>query len=209
MKRKRKHKKGKAKGASAVAAAATAAKTAVSSPADSGLEEFDNGNRNDSAMEVDTPSSTGTDQPHNVANINPDGSVGKGVGKPLGRVTVKLKKPKVMESKVTSSDALTQSDTDKSSQQMGLEKQGVVAEKTEDSENSLPEAQESAPGNLAKKAGSIKIKSSKVLGSNVTNEAVPARDGSPLQKEQSAPRYDKQELDTALMVCLNFELNLS
>lgn len=211
MKRKRGHKKGKSKGVSALSA-----KEAVSSVAvvnvenDSGLDEFDNNtnsNKYDSGMEIDTPSSTGTDQPHNLANINPDGSIGKGVGKPVGRVKVKLRTPKMVESQLTTSDAPTQSDTDKSSQQMGLEKQGVITDRMEDSANSLPEAKMSAPGNLSKKAGSIKIKSSKALGSSVnqTNEPVPpTRDGSPRQKEQKMPhqdpRYDKQELETCLMV---------
>ncbi|PON48771.1 Bromodomain containing protein [Parasponia andersonii] len=219
MKRKRGHKKGKSKGASA-SASAVSAKEAVSSVAvvvnvenDSGLVELDNdnnsnNNKDDSGMEIDTPSSTGTDQPQNIANVNPDGSIGKGIGKPLGRVKVKLRTPKLMEAQLTSSDAPTQSDTDKSSQQMGLEKQGVVTDKMEDSANSLPEAQLSAPGNLSKKAGSIKIKSSKALGSSIShtkNDSVPpTRDVSPHRKEQKTraqdPRFKKQELDTCLMV---------
>lgn len=207
MKRKRGHKKGKPKGVPA-----KSAKVEISSEAgvnvenDSGADEFDKDNRYNSGMEVDTPSSTGTDQPHNVANINPDGSIGKGIGKPLGRVKVKLKTPKMMESQVTSSDAPTLSDTDKSSQQMDLDKQAMVAEKMEDSANSLPEAKMDAPESSSKKAGSIKIKSSKAprSSSNQNIEAVPTRDGSPLQKEEIKPRqdfrYDKHELETALMV---------
>lgn len=209
MKRKRGHKKGKPKGASTVNAKdPISSGVVVNVENDSGLDEFDNtndkkNNKDDSAMEIDTPSSTGTDQPQNLASVNPDGSIGKGVGKPLGRVKVKLRTPKMMESQLTSSDAPTQSDTDKSSQQLGLEKQGLVADKMEDSANSLPEAKVSAPGNLPKKAGSIKIKSSKALGSSIsqTNDSVPPkRDGSPLGKALYNPRYNKQELDTCLTV---------
>ncbi|EXB29042.1 Bromodomain-containing factor 2 [Morus notabilis] len=214
MKRKRGHKKGKSKGASA-----TSAKVEIPSGDGvnlenvSGADDFDKNNKYDSGMEVDTPSSTGTDQPHNVANINPDGSIGKGSGKLLGRVKVKLRTPKIMESQVTSSDAPTQSDTDKSSHQMDLDRQEVVAEKVEDSANSLPESKMTAPESSSKKAGSIKIKSSKVPGSssNQSIEAVATSDESPRQKEESPrqkeektprqdSRYDKHELDTALMV---------
>ncbi|GMN26782.1 hypothetical protein TIFTF001_001417 [Ficus carica] len=207
MKRKRGHKKGKPKGVPAKSAKVEIPSEAgVNVENDSGADEFDKDNKYDSGMEVDTPSSTGTDQPHNVANINPDGSIGKGIGKPLGRVKVKLKTPKMLESQVTSSDAPTLSDTDKSSQQMDLDKQAVVAEKMEDSANSLPEAKMEAPESSSKKAGSIKIKSSKAPGSssNQNIEAVPTRDGSPLQKEEITLRqdfrYDKHELETALMV---------
>ncbi|XP_062083831.1 uncharacterized protein LOC133790259 [Humulus lupulus] len=218
MKRKRGHKKGKSKKSSVVA---VSAKEAVVSSVDvvnveneSALDEFDDNlpstSKYDSGMEIDTPSSTGTDQLNNLASVNPDGSIGgKGVEieKPLGRVKVKLRTPKIMESQLTSSDAPTQSDTDKSSQQMGLERQAVVAEKMEDSANSLPEATLSAPGNSSKKAGSIKIKSSKSLGPSIkqTNDDVPTiRDESPHPKELKTPvrdhRYDKEELETCLVV---------
>ncbi|KAM5574377.1 hypothetical protein ABKV19_013709 [Rosa sericea] len=197
MKRKRGHKnknkKGKPKGPSV--------------PVVVNLEENENLDENldDSGMEVDTPSSTGTDQQqqhHNVANINPDGSIGRGPGKSVGRVKVKLVTPKTKESQLTSSEAYTQSDTDKSSQQMGLERQGVLSEKMEDSANSLSKMKS---GIVSKKAGSIKIKPSKSLGSSVSHsDPVPARSESPHEKELHRPhlesRYNKQELDTALTV---------
>ncbi|QHO08919.1 hypothetical protein HN51_067490 [Arachis hypogaea] len=115
-------------------------------------------------MEVDTPSSTGTDQQHyNVASINPDGSIDKTVGKPLevGCFKVKLKTPKMLEShsQHTSSDAPTHSDPDKSSQQHGFDKQGVGADRKEDSANSLPDLKSPVPSKRAATA-SIKIKSS-------------------------------------------------
>lgn len=208
MKRKRGHKKGKSKGASAASAKVEIPSgDGVNLENVSGADEFEKHNKYDSGMEVDTPSSTGTDQPHNVANINPDGSIGKGSGKLLGRVKVKLRTPKIMESQVTSSDAPTQSDTDKSSHQMDLDRQEVVAEKVEDSANSLPESKMIAPESSSKKAGSIKFKSSKVPGSssNQSIEAVATSDESPHQKKEKTSRqdsrYDKHELDTALMVC--------
>lgn len=199
-KRKRGHKKGgKAKGTSASASAAVGGKEALLSVnMESNTEEIDN--VNDSGRveaEADTPSSTGTDQPCNVANINPDGSINKAVGKPVGRVKVKLRTPKTIESQLTSSDAPTHSGTDKSSphMEMGLERQSVVTEKMEDSANSLPEVKISASGSSSKKAGSIKIKSSKVSGSslNQTSDALATRG---IRHDL----YDKQELDASLTV---------
>lgn len=206
MKRKRGHKnkKGKAKGPSVAVVVNLEEET-------ENLDECGGGdnddNKDESGMEVDTPSSTGTDQQqqqhYNLANINPDGSIGRGVGKSVGRVKVKLRTPRTMESQRTSSEAYTQSDTDKSSQQMGLERQGLVSEKMEDSANSLSKM---SSGNVSKKAGSIKIKSSKALGSSINHsDPVLARSESPHEKESNRlhqeSRYNKQELDTALMVC--------
>lgn len=200
MKRKRGHKKGgKAKRTSASAAAASTAVGGKEAPLSVNLEnnnseEIDNVN-DSGRVEADTPpSSTGTDQPHNVASINPDGSVDKAVGKPVGRVKVKLRTPKTVESQLTSSDAPAHSETDKSSPnvEMGLERQSLATEKMEDSANSLPEAKVGASGNVSKKAGSIKIKSSsKVSGSSINKNS------------HHNPRYDKHELDTCLTVFRN------
>ncbi|KAL5131767.1 Bromodomain-containing protein 4B [Glycine soja] len=155
MKRKRGHKKGKAKGST----------NHGSSGADANKEET-------SGLEVDTPSSTGTgmdqQQHYNLANINPDGSVDKAIG----RVKVKLKTPKILDSQPTSSDAPspTQSDT----------------ERMEDSANSLPDMKLST---LSKRAASIKIKSS-------SNHTLSASTEITLPKE----RKNKQELDASLVV---------
>lgn len=208
MKRKRKNKKGKPKGSVAGGNEALSRGVIVNLEDDANLDEDGNyENRSESAMEVDTPSSTGTDQHCNLANINPDGSIDRAVGKSMGRVKVKLRTSRTMESQPTSSDAYTQSDTDKSSQQIGLEKQGVVSEKMEDSANSLAEVKIGASGNVSKKVGSIKIKSSKALGSTVNHgiDPVPARSESPYDREPKMSdqdsRYNKEELDTTLMVC--------
>ncbi|XP_028796677.1 bromodomain testis-specific protein isoform X1 [Neltuma alba] len=198
MKRKRGNKKAKSK----VAPVISANETSGNKEEASGLDEYGN-NKSDSGMEADTPSSTGTDHHYNLASINPDGSVEKAAGKSVGRVKVKLRTSKMLDSQLTSSDAPTQSDTDKSSQHQGLEKQGVNTERTEDSANSLPEIKLSV---LSKKAGSIKIKSSKVLGSSSsqTGKVLPPSGGHTHHKETNAtkknPRYNKQELDAALVV---------
>lgn len=219
MKRKRGHKKGKAKGSSA--SGGVGGKEAAVSSLKMETDSLDNDNiiTYESGMEVDTPSSTATATdrpPYNVANINPDGSVDRAAEKPVGRVKVKLPTPKTtVDSQLTSPDAPPRSDTDKSSPQlqMGSERQSVLAEKMEDSANSLPQFKVYASGNLSKKAGSIKIKSSKASGSSInqTSEAVPTKGESPRRKEPMLPhqdsRFDKQELDACLMVFQNLQIN--
>ncbi|RXH92249.1 hypothetical protein DVH24_033145 [Malus domestica] len=114
-----------------------------------------------------------------------------------------------MDSQPTSSDAYTQSDTGKSGQQVGLERQGVVSEKMEDGANSLHEINVGASGNASKKTGSIKIKTSKELGSSVNHstDPVPARTESPHKRESKMAgqdsRYNKQELGTLLIRLFN------
>lgn len=208
MKRKRGHKKSKAKRPPAISSNDAYEKaSSLNMEENSGLDDYDNA-ESESGMEVDTPSSTGTDQPDKVAFINPSGLIDKPVEKSgYGRVKVKLKTSKMLGSQLTSS---TQSDTDKSSQQVGSGKQGVVSEKIEDSANSVPGAKIAVTGNPPKKAGSIKIKSSRALGSsNVsqTGNAVPMKNERSHQKEPKplpqGPRYDKEELKAALSVCRN------
>ncbi|XP_022762771.1 bromodomain-containing protein 4-like isoform X2 [Durio zibethinus] len=200
MKRKRGHKKGnKAKSNAAMVATNEEAVNVVSvnSEDDSVNDEYESG------MEVDTPSSTGTDQALNVASINPDGSVDKAVGKSVGRVKVKLK----TSSKLLESDVPSHSDTDKSSPQMGFERRGGVNDKMEDSANSSAEMKMGVSSSVSRKAGSIKIKSSRMLGSsNVDksgNTIAAEREGS-FRKDVKMPcqgsRYNKQELDSALTV---------
>lgn len=213
MKRKRGNKKGKQKGPPVPATTETVVNlVSLDGEDNSAADEDDDNNNNvdshnneeyESGMEIDTPSSTGTDQPLNLASINPDGSIDKTAGKSVGRVKVKLKTSKVLES---------QSDTDKSSPQLGLEKQGVVGDKMEDTGNSLSEIKTGVPGHVSKKPGSIKIKPSKVLGGlNVEKSStVMAQDESLQQKEPKTPhqeyQYSKQELDSALLVSKKFQL---
>jgi hypothetical protein len=205
MKRKRGHKKGRPK---PVTVNLTNEQVEEEEEEEEETSAFDIGSKedNNSGMEVDTPSSTGTDQHSNLANINPDGSILKSVG----RVKVKLKTSKMLDSQPNSSDAPSQSDTDKSSQQQhGLERHGVNADRIEDSVTSLPDLKFGAS---YKKAGSIKIKSSKVLGLNADQTSKPLPISSEIihPKERKTPplnpRYNKHELDTSLMVCWNFRI---
>lgn len=164
-------------------------------------EELDSGKEVES---IETPSST--DQPVKVASINSDRLINRPAGNLVyGRVKVKIKTSKALDSQL--SDAPTQSDTDKSSQQGGLEKPVVVSEKAEDSANSLPDVNPCVSGNQSKKSGGIKIKSSKGFTSPVINPC----DNTPVvQNEQThqkdpglprqGPRYNEQELNASLEV---------
>ncbi|WJX21860.1 hypothetical protein P8452_11232 [Trifolium repens] len=211
MKRKRGHKKKKSKGSNTTNPVTLT--DAVEDPNKEEPSAFDiiGSNNNDtkednynSGMEVDTPSSTGTDQHCNLSSMNPDGSIHNGAAKSVGRVKVKLRTPKMLDSQHNSSDAPSQSDTDKSSQQHGLGKHGVKeTDRIEDSVNSLPDLKFGAS---SKKAGSIKIKSSKGLGLNADQTSKPLPSSSDIShpKERKAsplnPRYNKHELDTSLMI---------
>lgn len=208
MKRKRGHKKGKPKESPAVGAnEAYLNVSGLNTEVSSGLVDFDSAEYGH-GVEVDTPSSTGTDQPDKLANINPDGSVDKTLGQSAyARVKVKLRAQKMLESQPTSSDPPTQSDTDKSSQQMGLEKQGVVTEKMEDSANSLAEMKIAVSGTPLKKSGSITFKSSRGFGSlsiNQTSNAVQEQGKRPYQEVSKTthryPRCNNEELSAALAV---------
>ncbi|XP_057989503.1 uncharacterized protein LOC110661812 isoform X3 [Hevea brasiliensis] len=209
MKRKKGNKKGGQKGVP-VAATNEASVNLVSldgednSAADDDDDDDDNNNNHshnneeyESRMDIDRPSSTATDRPLTFAGINPDGSTDKTTGKSVRRVKVKLKTSKLLES---------QSDTNKSSPQLGLEKQGVVSDKIEDTGNSLSEIKTVVPGNVSKKPGSIKIKFSKVLGGlsvEKSGSTVMVQDESLQQKESKTPhqesQYNKQELDSAML----------
>ncbi|XP_042509546.1 bromodomain testis-specific protein isoform X2 [Macadamia integrifolia] len=181
MKRKRGHKKGKQKKQSvSLVSRNEQALNAVSINTDnSGLDDIDDAQM-DSGMEVEASVSTRPDYLAKIENTdtevlsdNPTGKLGHNglTDRPTGqlgrgRVKVKLKSSKLYESQRTSSDAQTQSDTDKSSLQVGLGKQVEVTEKMEDSANSLPEMKVASLERSSQKAGSIKIKSSRGLGSS-------------------------------------------
>ncbi|KAI3675946.1 hypothetical protein L1987_85542 [Smallanthus sonchifolius] len=128
-----------------------------------------------SITEIKTPL-TGTDQPEKPPSVSSTAVTGKPVGRLVyNRVKVKIKSSKALEPQLNSSDAHTHSDTDKSSQHIGLEKQ-VVSEKVEDSANSVPETNLGGPTTQPKKTGSIKIKSSKGFSSSLSpcnNAGVP------------------------------------
>lgn len=127
---------------------------------DSGLDDIDESETN-SAMGIEGPSHE-PDLPSKVSNVNGNGTVDR----PVGRVKVKLRSSKTSDPHYTHSNTQTQSDTDKSNPQTVSEKREEVVEKMEDSANSQPEKQASVSGNFSRKAGSIKIKSSRGLGSS-------------------------------------------
>ncbi|GLT85771.1 hypothetical protein SLE2022_039490 [Rubroshorea leprosula] len=197
MKRKRGHKKGSKQKAPATTAPSEAVVNVVSEEDDSGQDETESG------MEVGTPSSTGTDQPLvNLVNMKSDGSVGKALGNLVGRVKVKLKTPRALDSDVPS-----HSDTDKGSPKVGLERQDMVTKKVEDSGNLAGERKMAFSGIVYRKSGKIKIKSSMKLGDSSVDKggaAVPAQGETSLLKEQKVThqdsRYNKQELGSAVAV---------
>lgn len=207
MKRKRGNKKGKPKKPSAVALNEAILNVVnVSTEDNSGVEDY---NKDDveSGMEVEIPSSTGTDPPEKLATNNSGGLVDKIPGRLVyGRVKVKIKTSKAFDSQHTFPDVPTQSDTDNSSQQLGLEKLGIIGEKMEDRANALPEIKLDLLANVSKKAGSIKIKSSKGFGSSTLS---PCYNSGLVQGERTHQKepslqldsqYSKQKLDAALDV---------
>ena len=207
MKRTRGNKKGKSKKPNMVVVnEPTQNVISVNTEDNSGSGDVDK-DEIESGMEVATLPSTGADQPEKLPSINTDRLIERPAGKLVyGRVKVRIKTSKALDSQITSSDVPTQSDTDKSSQQGGPEKNGVVSEKMEDSANSLHDVNPSVSGNQSKKAGSIKIKSSRGFGSSTINTCSNA----PVQSEQTHqkepgllrrdPRYNGQELHASLEV---------
>ncbi|GKV32149.1 hypothetical protein SLEP1_g40775 [Rubroshorea leprosula] len=197
MKRKRGHKKGSKQKAPATTAPSEAVVNVVSEEDDSGQDETESG------MEVGTPSSTGTDQPLvNLVNIKSDGPAGKALGNLVGRVKVKLKTPRALDSDVPS-----HSDTEKGSPKVGLERQDMVTKKVEDSGNLAGERKMAFSGIVYRKSGKIKIKSSMKLGDSSVDKggaAVLAQGETSLLKEQKVTnqdsRYNKQELGSAMAV---------
>lgn len=219
MKRKRGHKKGKSKKLH-VADVNEASSNVVSiedAEEDTDTDMHDNV-ESEIRMGAETPSA-GLDQPDKSTNMNSNGVVPKPVAV-YGRVKVKIRtsKPldhrltssdgpsKTLDLQVTSSDAPTQSDTDKSIQQPSIDKQGMLAEKVEDSANSLPQIG-LASDNVSRKSGSIKIKSAKGFGPKSISKDIDApeqpRDRARQQESivpREASKHNKQELVTALEV---------
>lgn len=207
MKRRRGSKKGKSKKLRTTGTSEGASNNgSMNSETSSGTEDIDNDGVN-SGVEAETPSSTGTAQPEKpvivYSGVPRDKPPGLAV---YGRMKVKLKTKKTLDTQLNSSEVATHSDTDKSSQQAGPEKQVVSNEKMEDSANSLPEANVTTPGNVLKKPGGIKIKSSKGFSSSMS----PCSNVEMVKEEKTKKpepellhrdlRLNKQELDTALEV---------
>ncbi|XP_073124331.1 uncharacterized protein [Henckelia pumila] len=169
MKRRRGSKKGKAKKPKLLSATVT--NDVVSNVASLNTEENsaldDSDNMVDSGTDAETkPSPPQGGQPE---TLNNNDSVGRPVNNTsvkavYTRVKVKIKTSKNLESHHASSDAPTLSDTEKSSQHFGSEKQLVLNDRMEDSSNSLSETKEGISGTTSKKSMGIKIKSSKGFG---------------------------------------------
>ncbi|XP_073028925.1 uncharacterized protein [Primulina eburnea] len=169
MKRRRGSKKGKAKKPKLLSA--TVANDVVSNMVSLNTEENspldDSDNMVDSGTDNETkPSPPEGGQPEALNNTD---SVGRPVNNTsvkavYTRVKVKIKTSKNLESHHTSSDAPTLSDTEKSSQHFGSEKQLVPNDRMGDSSNSLSETKEDVSGTTSKKSMGIKIKSSKGFG---------------------------------------------
>lgn len=207
MKRRRGSKQGKAKKLRTTGTSEGASNNdSMNSETSSGMEDIDNDGVN-SGVEAEAPSSTGTDQLEKpviaTSGVSRDKPPGLAV---YGRMKVKIKTSKTVDAPLNSSEVATHSDTDKSSQQAGPEKQVVSNEKMEDSANSLPEANVTTPGNALKKSGGIKIKSSKCFSSSmspcsnvetVKEEKTKKQEPELLHRDM---RLNKQELDSALEV---------
>ncbi|XP_031128736.1 bromodomain-containing protein C631.02 [Ipomoea triloba] len=208
MKRKRGSKKGKAKKPKVMATNEVASNAEeVNTGNDSVVEEELESDGSGSGGEDEGPSSTGTDQAQKPASANSGGFSDSTVIKAVyGRVKVKIKNSKALDSQVTTSETRTQNDAEKSFQYAGLEKQGVSSEKMEDSANSLSETNNvSTSGDLPKKSAGIKIKT-KNFSSNIS----PCINAETLKGEKTHKkepysvskdsRYNKKELDAAVEV---------
>lgn len=211
MKRKRGSKKGKAKKPKVMATNEVASNAEeVNTGNDSVVEEELESDGSGSGGEDEGPSSTGTDQAQKPASANSGGFSDSTVIKAVyGRVKVKIKNSKALDSQVTTSETRTQNDAEKSFQYAGLEKQGVSSEKMEDSANSLSETNNvSTSGDLPKKSAGIKIKT-KNFSSNIS----PCINAETLKGEKTHKkepysvskdsRHNKKELDAAVEVCLD------
>lgn len=119
------------------------------------------------------PPSLGSDKPSTMSSIGADMLNDKSTGKTgHSRVKVKLRSSRVLEPHRSYSDAQTPSDTDKSNPQVALEMNETAVEKEDStfSDGQTSEKQNAVPERLPRKAGSIKIKSSRVLG--LSNEII-------------------------------------
>ncbi|KAG8368849.1 hypothetical protein BUALT_Bualt15G0089500 [Buddleja alternifolia] len=212
MKRKRGNKKGRGKKPKLVNTNEVASNVVSLNTEDKSAPDELNNQEVDSGMDAETeatPSPPVNSQPETLANADSvrrpiDNTFGRAV---YTRVKVKIKTSKNLGSQHPASDAPAQSDTDKSSQQVGSGKQGGLNEKMEDSANSLSETNGGVSGNTSRKSVGIKIKSSRGLGSasmspcsnteSVKGDRTEKKDAESLRQESI---YNEQELKAALEV---------
>lgn len=215
MKRRRGGKKGRLKKPK-LASTNEAASAAVSLNAEdnnSGADD-DGDDDVDSGMDAETeptPSPPRAPPPETLANADTLGRPNSNIfGKAVyTRVKVKIKKSNPLEPQRTSP---SRSDTDKSSQQVGSEKQALPSEKMEDSGNSVSETNGGGvSGNTTLKPTGIKIKSSRGLGSSsmspCSNTEPGTGKGDKVEKKdvkfsQNDSKHNEQELASALEVIM-------
>lgn len=168
MKRKRGSRKGNKKvkiEAPPVTTDANLAPVYVNTEDTSCLDQSDDSLHN-SEMDIE-PSPLGSDKPNNISVTEADLPDGKSKGKAgHNRLKVKLKSSRALEVCRSYSDIQTPSDTDKSNQQAALQLNDTAAEKDESaySDGQTSEMQNTNLEKVPRKAGTIKIKSSKGLG---------------------------------------------
>ncbi|CAI9101561.1 OLC1v1038916C3 [Oldenlandia corymbosa var. corymbosa] len=169
----------------------------------------------ESGAEAGSPSPAAADPPESSIvpaekqeSVNPVRPIDDTAGRLVySRVKVKLKNSKALDSQRTSSNAPTQSDADKSNQQVELEKQEATIGKNEDSDNSLPESNVGVSSNSSKKSSGIKLKSSRdPTSSSISpcNNVEINKEETKQQKDPELPsrdrQFDKQQLDASLEV---------
>ncbi|XP_010548903.1 PREDICTED: bromodomain testis-specific protein [Tarenaya hassleriana] len=173
MKRKRGHKKGnKSKKPKVVSNEGNlngSAENAESQNSDKSSEAAD---EQESRMEVDAPSSTGSDHSLNIS-ADRDGSADNTAAKSIGRVKVKLKTSKAPEP-----DTSSRNDVAENVPQTGSERSGMATERKEDYVPPLPERKSLFIGNVYRKTKGIKIKPSKAVAgscSSIENASDPLK----------------------------------
>lgn len=210
MKRKRKSSKSKAK-KHLIVETNDVTENAVTQNTEenSGLDQSEN-EESDSGVEAESQSPVASVPVEPPATVSSGGQNNEKAGKFVygRRVKVKIKTSKTLDSQLTSSDKPTHSDTDKSSQQVELEKQASINEKMEDSGNSLSETNTGISGNPSKVSGAIRIKTSRGFSSSISpcsNAELMKGESAKLREPEIFKidnRFDKQELDAALEVVL-------
>ncbi|KAL6545716.1 hypothetical protein OROGR_009590 [Orobanche gracilis] len=213
MKRRHGNKKGKAKKPKLVSTNKEAPNSVSLNTEEnnSGADEFGNeevGSGMDAEAQT-TPHQSQNSQPERTGNSD---SVRRPVSSSMfgkavyTRVKVRIKTSKNLDPQHTSSDAPSQSDTDKSNQQVGSEKQGLPYEKMEDSANSLSETNGGVSRYTPQKITGIKIMSRGFGSSSMSpcNKTEPVKGDSIEKKDTESlhqeSRNNAQELKTALEV---------
>jgi len=166
MKRKRGSKKGHKKGKSNDPAELN---NPASAPVSINAEDTIDDSQHDSDMDTEPPA-VEADKPSNIKGAEADQPNDNSIGKAgPGRFKVKLKSSRVLEPYKSYSDIQTPSDTDKSNQQATVELNNKTMEKEDStySDGQTSEMENSNSEMVTKKAGSIKIKSSKALGLSI------------------------------------------